>query len=62
MGGREEGEGKKRDRIGYGRRWRKCTEGQEIEQSCVVMGDGVLEVPEYQESKSLPGLHEIDIS
>ena len=44
MGGREEGEGKKRGRIRYGRRWRRCTEGQEIEQRCVAMGDGELGV------------------
>ena len=31
-----------RGRIGYGRRWRRCTEGQEIEQSCVAKGDGEL--------------------
>ena len=38
MGGREEGEGKKKGRISYGRRWRRYTEGQEIEQRCVEMG------------------------
>jgi hypothetical protein len=32
LGGREEGEEKKRDRIRYGREWRRCTEGQAIEQ------------------------------
>ena len=38
MGGTwEEGGGKKRRRIRYGRRW---SEGQEIEQRCVAMGDG----------------------
>ena len=41
MGGREKGEGKKR-RIRFERRWRRCTEGQEIEQRCVAMGDGKL--------------------
>ena len=40
MEGREEGERKRRGRIRYGRRWRKYTEGQEIEQRCVAMGDG----------------------
>jgi hypothetical protein len=40
LGGREEGEGGKRGRIRYGRRWRRCTEDQEIEQMCVAMGDG----------------------
>jgi hypothetical protein len=39
MGGREEGEWTKRDRVWYGRRWRRYTRGQEIEQRCVVMGD-----------------------
>ena len=38
MGGREEGEGKKKRRIRYGRRWQRCTEGQKIEQRCVAMG------------------------
>jgi hypothetical protein len=33
----------KRGRIRYRRRWR-CTEGQEIEQSCVAVGDGKLGV------------------
>jgi hypothetical protein len=41
LGGREEGEKKKRGRISYGRR---CTEGQEIEQRCVTMGYGELGV------------------
>jgi hypothetical protein len=41
LGGREEGERKKRVRIGYGRR---CTEGQEFEQKPVAMGHGELEV------------------
>ena len=44
MGGREEGEGEERGRIRYGRRWRRCTEGQEIEQRCVAIGGGELEV------------------
>jgi len=35
--GRDEGEGKKRDRIGYGEKWRG-TEGEESEQRCVAMG------------------------
>ena len=43
MGGREEGEGE-RGRIRYGKRWRRCTEGQEIEQRCVAMGDEDLRV------------------
>ena len=42
MGGREEREAKMRGRIRYGRRWRRCTEGQEIEKRCVAMGDGEL--------------------
>ena len=40
LGGREEGEGKKRGKVRYGRRWRRCTEGQETEQRCVAMGMG----------------------
>jgi hypothetical protein len=40
LGGREVWEGKKRSRIRYGRIWRRYTEGQEIEQRCVAMGDG----------------------
>ena len=39
MGGREEREGKKKSRIRYGRRWRRCTEGQD-KQRCIAMGDG----------------------
>jgi hypothetical protein len=31
-------------RIRCGRRWGKCTEGQEIDQRCVAMGDGELGV------------------
>jgi hypothetical protein len=42
--GRERREGReKRGRISYGRTWR-CTEGQEIEQNCVAMGDEELGV------------------
>ena len=61
MGGREEGEGEKRGRIRCGRRWRRCTEGQEIEQKCVAMGDRELDVstkksqlPLIQESPRIP--------
>jgi hypothetical protein len=28
----------------YGRKWRRCTEGQKIEQRCIAMGDGDLGV------------------
>jgi hypothetical protein len=35
---------KKRGKIRYERRWRRCTEGQEIEQRCIAMGDGKLGV------------------
>jgi hypothetical protein len=42
LGGREEGEGKKRDKIRYGKRRRRCTEGQEIEQRCIAMRYGEL--------------------
>ena len=30
------------NRNSYGRRWRRCTEGQEIKHRCVAMGDGEL--------------------
>jgi hypothetical protein len=36
------GEGDKRGRIRYGRRWRRCSEGREIEQKCVAIGNGEL--------------------
>ena len=56
----------KRGRTRYGRRQRRCTEGQEIEQRCVAMGDGELEVvttkSQMQEIKILPGPHGDDIS
>ena len=35
---REEVKGEKMGRIRYERRWRQCTEGQEIEQRCVAIG------------------------
>jgi hypothetical protein len=41
---KDDEEGEKRVRIRYGRRWRRCTEGQEIEQRCIAMGDGELGV------------------
>jgi hypothetical protein len=44
LGEKEEGEGEKRGRIRHGKRWRRCTEGQEIKQSYVAMGNGELEV------------------
>ena len=55
------GRGKRGGRIRYGRR---CTEGQEIEQRFVVIGDGEQESenPRCQESKSLPGSSMDDIS
>ena len=56
MGGREEGEGEKRGRIRYGRRWRRCTEGQEIEQRCVAMGDGELGIATRK--SQMPGKQE----
>ena len=34
--------GKKVSRIGCGRMWEKCIEGQKIEQRCVTMEDGEL--------------------
>jgi hypothetical protein len=36
------GGGEKEGKNQYGKRWRRCTEGQEFEQSCVSMGDGEL--------------------
>ena len=54
--GREDREGKKRGRIRYGRRWRRCTEGQEIEQRCVAMGDGELGVATRK--SQMPGKQE----
>ena len=56
MGGKEEGEGKRRERIRYGRRWSRCTEGQEIEQRCVAMGDGALGVATRK--SQMPGKQE----
>jgi hypothetical protein len=44
LGGREAGERKKTGRIKYGIIWRRYTEGQEIEQRCLAMGDGGLVV------------------
>ena len=43
-------------RISYGRRWRRCTEGQEIEQRCVAMGDGELGVATRK--SQMPGKQE----
>jgi hypothetical protein len=40
LGGREEGEGKKRGRIRHGRGWWRCAEDLEIEQRYVAMGSG----------------------
>ena len=56
MGGREGGEEKKRGRIRYGRRWRRCTEGQEIEQSYVAVGDRELGVANRK--SQIPGKQE----
>jgi hypothetical protein len=38
------GRGKRGGRIKYGRRWRRCTEDQEIEQWYVAIGDKELGV------------------
>jgi hypothetical protein len=35
---------RKRGRIRYGRRWRRCTEGHEMKQRCVAIEDGELGV------------------
>ena len=48
--------GGKSGRIRYGRRWRRCTEGQEIEQRCVAMGDGELGVATRK--SQMPGKQE----
>ena len=54
---RKRGRGEeKRGRIRYGRRWRRCTEGQEIEQRCVAMGDGELGVATRK--SQMPGKQE----
>ena len=53
---REEGEGKKRGRIKYGRKWRKYKEGEEIEQRCVAMGDRELGVATRK--SQMPGKEE----
>jgi hypothetical protein len=50
------GEGKKRGRIRYRRRWWRCTEGQEIEQRCVAMGNGELGVATRK--SQMPGKQE----
>jgi hypothetical protein len=55
LGGREKGEGKKR-RIRFERRWRRCTEGQEIELGYVAMGDGKLGVATRK--SQMPGKQE----
>ena len=59
MGGREEMEGKGVGRIRYGKRQERSTEGQEIEQKYVAVGDGELEVPlespRCQGSRRFPG-------
>jgi hypothetical protein len=41
LGRKSRGREEKRGKIRYGRK-RRCTEGQEIEQRCVAMGDGKL--------------------
>jgi hypothetical protein len=56
LGGREEGEVKKRRRIRYRRRWRRCTEGQEIEQRSVAMGNGELGIATRK--SQMPGKQE----
>jgi hypothetical protein len=40
----------------YGRRWGRCTKGQEIEQRCVAMGDGELVVATRK--SQMPGKQE----
>jgi hypothetical protein len=48
LGGRNEWEGKKRGRIWYGRRYRRCTEGQEFDQRSVAMENGELGIATRQ--------------
>ena len=50
------GRGKREGRICYARRWERCTEGQEIEQRCVAMGDGELGVATRK--SQMPGKQE----
>jgi hypothetical protein len=47
---------RKGGRIRTGRRGRRCTEGQEIEQRCVAMGDG--ELGEATRKSQMPGKQE----
>jgi hypothetical protein len=58
LGGREVWEGKRRGMIRYGRRWLRCTEGQESKKRCIANLDGELgvepESPRCQKSKNLP--------
>ena len=56
MGEKEEGVGEKRGRIKYKKRWRRYTEGQEIEQSCAAIGDGELGVATRK--SQMPGKQE----
>ena len=56
MGGREEGKEKRRGRIRYDRRWRRCTVGQEIKQRCVAIGHGELGVATRK--SQMPGKEE----
>jgi hypothetical protein len=52
----KEEKGVKCGRIRYERRWKRCTEGQEIEQRCVAMGNGELEV--VTRKSQMPGKQE----
>lgn len=38
------GGGENRGRIRNGKKWRSCIEGQEIEQMCIALGDGELDL------------------
>jgi hypothetical protein len=69
LGGRKEEEGEKRNRIRYGKRWRRCTEGtegQEIEQRCLAMGDSYFCIAARKSQmpgkQDLSGPHRDDIS
>ena len=63
---RRAGGKKKRGRIMYGRKWRRCTEDQKIEQRCAAMGTRELVVatrkPLMPGNKSLSEPYRDDIS
>ena len=56
-GGRKRRGREKGNRIRCGRGWRRSTEGQEIEQRCVAVGDGELGVATRK--SQMPGKQEV---